>query len=323
VNVIVADDGGDPARSKANVKDLVEHRGVVAIVSDFSLITRRSHSSYLTEKRIPVVGGEGGTSEWLENPTYFSQVPYGDVQIYGALTEAKLAGRTKLAFLYCAEAQTCSDAVGWASDFAPEVGVKLVYQGQISVAQPDFTAECLQARNRRADVVFFAADHTAISRGVTSCNRQGYNPLYMSISAMQTDELTHNSALAAAGLTMVGNQPTFPWFLKDGSPGVKDFALALQRYAPGTAPAGSTAIGWSAAKLLEKAIRRSGDASSVGILQGLWGMRDETLDGLTIPLTFAEGQKPSKGRCWFATQIRDGQWQAPLGPTARCAHRTF
>ena len=323
VNVIVADDGADPARSKANVKDLVERHGVVALVGDFSAATRAAHSAYIAEKKIPVVGGEGGTDDWVQNPMYFLPMPFGDVQIYGSLVEASLLGKKKLAFLYCAEVDACRAGADWAQDFSRELGLEVVYSGQISVAQPDFTAECLQARNRGADMMFIAADATATARGVTSCFRQNYKPLFVNVNAMQSDLLVENAGLAAGGITLAGDQPVFPWFLKDGSPGITEFVAALQRYAPGNRPDGSTAMGWASAKLLEKALRRSGDPTSAGILRGLWSLKDETLDGLTIPLTFTERQRSSKGRCWFPTQIKDGAWTAPLGAGPRCANRNF
>ena len=324
VKLFTEDDGGDPARSKANVKALVERRGIVALLADFSLITRGGHSQYLLDKKIPVLGGEAATPEWTQNPVYFSVVSGAEVEMYGVLDDIGAMGKTKLAYLYCAEAQGCRDGLGWIEKYAPERGVKLVYSRQISVAQPDYTAECLQARNSGADVVFFAGDDSTIARAAGSCARQQYQPLFLSLNAMQTDRMARSPSLSGAGLTMYGNQPLFPWFLTIGTPGIVEFATMLRRYRQGVGVDGATAIGWTSGKLLEAALRREfGPITSAAIMRGLWTITDETLGGLIAPVTFIEGKPTPQGRCWFPTAIEDGQWTAPKGPTPRCADRTF
>ena len=47
-------------------------------------------------------------------------------------------------------------------------------------------------------------------------------------------------------------------------------------------------------------------------------MKDETLDGLTVPLTFTEG-KPTIINCYYTLGIKDGEFTEPDGLKTKCA----
>ena len=70
---------------------------------------------------------------------------------------AHIAGLTKFnsdkkkaAILYCREAQTCPLLAAGAKKFAEQAGLKVVNEAQVSLAQPDYTAEVIAARNAGA-----------------------------------------------------------------------------------------------------------------------------------------------------------------------------
>jgi branched-chain amino acid transport system substrate-binding protein len=47
------------------------------------------------------------------------------------------------------------------------------------------------------------------------------------------------------------------------------------------------------------------------VLEGLWSLRDDTLGGLTQPLTFTRGRPAQPRACWFNMTIRDRRWISP------------
>ena len=47
-------------------------------------------------------------------------------------------------------------------------------------------------------------------------------------------------------------------------------------------------------------------------------MKDETLEGLTVPLTFTEG-RPTIVNCYFTIGIEDGEFTMPEGLEYTCA----
>jgi len=54
------------------------------------------------------------------------------------------------------------------------------------------------------------------------------------------------------------------------------------------------------------------------IYQGLYAFHGETLGGLTVPLTFAQG-KTNTSNCGFAYAINSGKLSTPYGTTPICA----
>ena len=71
-------------------------------------------------------------------------------------------------------------------------------------------------------------------------------------------------------------------------------------------------VGWVAGKLLEKAGAGIGEPpTSAAILEGLWGLKDETLGGLTNPLTFVREKPAPPTVCWYNLLVRHGSWTTP------------
>src|SRR5438477_322175 len=68
----------------------------------------------------------------------------------------------KVAFIYCAEAESCSNQHKRVQEYAPVLGAKLVYDAQVSIAAPDYTAQVLAARNAGADAVVMVLDYASI-----------------------------------------------------------------------------------------------------------------------------------------------------------------
>ncbi|MND07464.1 hypothetical protein D3C83_294480 [compost metagenome] len=54
------------------------------------------------------------------------------------------------------------------------------------------------------------------------------------------------------------------------------------------------------------------------MLAGLWSFKDETLGGLTPPLTFTKDQPPPKTTCWHLMVVKDKGWTAPTGGKISC-----
>src|SRR5205807_3498927 len=77
VRHIVADDGGDPARYNANVRQLVEEQGVVAFIFN-TIGFAGGDLSYVNQKRVPIIGHEAGTELGYASPMVFTPFPAGE-----------------------------------------------------------------------------------------------------------------------------------------------------------------------------------------------------------------------------------------------------
>lgn len=313
---IVTDDGADPAQHQALVQKLVEEDRILAIVFMNAVIPGQASVEYLTNKRIPVIGNEGGEGWFYTSPVYFPQQGTGDVALKGLLSAAAQIGKDKnVGTLSCIEAPACSRLADVGPVFAQQVGVRLVYSGKASIAQPDYTSVCQAAQRAGVQTWIVVLDPNSLSRVGRSCATVGYRPQYVvygGSSNLQTGDDPNLNGV-------VVGMPTIPWMLTD-HPGVAEFTDALARFAPGVPAEPITITAWVAAKLFERATQNIPEPpTSEGILAGLWSIKGDDLGGMTQPLTFTKGQNaPLDPTCNWLAQAVDGTWITPNGGQRTC-----
>jgi branched-chain amino acid transport system substrate-binding protein len=315
VQVVVADDGGDPAQSAAARKRLVEQEHVVAFVGDSDFLTGANFLAYHAQTRVPVVGGTGAAF-YYDSPFFFPQNTFAPPIFTATLAAiADQVPRAKLATIVCVEDRaTCTDAgKAWAAE-AGGFGEQIVYQAQVSVTQPDFTGECSAARSAGADVLVLAMDFASTQRLGQSCARQGFHPRFAGLIGGQS--------LAAKPLLdgLILGAGSFPWTSKS-DPGRQAYATAMATYAPSAElDLFSTSV-WTAAALFTRAVELAGPKDVItneDVLRGLWSMHGDSLGGLTYPLTFTQGQPAAKRVCYFLMVIAGGRWTTPNGEAIKC-----
>lgn len=320
VRHIIYDDGGDPARHRAQLQEAIERENVIAFVQQPEAISGQGKEirEYMEAKRVPVIGGEGGVTWFYDSPMYFPQIaqgyPFFAIGTYGAAKVFLPEDKTKLATTTCVEAQGCADDDRIWAETAADAGFQHVYRARSSVTQPDYSAECLSARNAGAQVFMVALDPASMSRLALSCARQGYHPAYATIGAIVLDRMKDDPNLEG----MVAPSNAFPYF-QSGTPATDEFQRAMKRYGRNLAPGVPNAVGWTSGKLFERAAANLPEPpTSDAVLRGLWSLRDETLGGLTYPLTFLENQPAKPISCWFTLAIRNGSWMSPDGSKLQC-----
>lgn len=324
VRLYAEDDGGDPAQAAAAVKDLVGRHHVVALVGDIVLFSIGGFLPAITEARIPAVGGDTAATEWFTSPWMFPQGDSIDDQAKSIVEAGVAAGHKKLGFLYCVEVSACGylDKKFFHDGEAQAAGAQPVYDSPVSLTQPDFTAQCLNARNAGVDLLGLALDGSAIARLGRSCAAIGYRPLLAGGALEFNLKQLEDPNIRAFG--MVSGSPVAPWMALD-TPAAQAFHVALRRYAPDVMADGVTMLAWTSGKLLEAAVEklspveRAGELSTEQILAGLGRIHNETLGGLTGPLTFTLGEQHavSSGCNYFERLGPDG-WTTPTGSKPVC-----
>jgi branched-chain amino acid transport system substrate-binding protein len=88
VKLIVYDDGGDPARHRAQVQEAVERHGAIAFLQQTAPFTGHAAVDYINTKRVPVIGTEGGSPWALTSPMFFPQMASGDALYLAFLASA-------------------------------------------------------------------------------------------------------------------------------------------------------------------------------------------------------------------------------------------
>ena len=319
VKIIVADNGGDPSRYQAQVKDMVENQGVVAFVGNQIPLTAPGADQYLQSKGVPIVSGEGAHSLWQTSPVMFFPGASWGPQWAGMALAAASRGKPKLAILYCGEAEPCrtgNQAFSTYKSTLDAAGVSVVYSAQVSIVQPDYTAECLQAKNKGADAVITAMDANSLSRVVRSCRAQGYNPLYLTGGLALVTSLKDDANLQ--GQDLIGINPMTPWVSTD-TPAVQEFQNAIQTYNPSMDNSEAAVTVWLGGMALRAASKNlPANPTSADIVAGLNTITNETFGGMTPPITFTAGQPHPSIDCYYTVELTGGQWIAPSGSQDAC-----
>lgn len=315
VRLIIADDGSDPARNLALAKDMIENQGAIMLMGNLTSLSTPGSEPYLKERGVPAVGGDMVTPLWHESPILFPQGTFINNIHIAAAKLAAAANHHRFGILYCGEATACTNSYKVLSEGgAKQAGVDLVYSAQISLAQPDFTSECLQARNNNVEALLVAADGATVARTSRSCAQQGFKPQFLAVSLAVINDLEKEPALEGLSAPVA----TFPWIASDTA-AAREFTDTMRQYAPDVRLSGSASAVWTAGKLVEAATRHlSASPKPAEILAALWAMKGETLGGLAPPLTFHQGQGPDKPACYFVVRVVGGKWTAPNGSTPSC-----
>jgi branched-chain amino acid transport system substrate-binding protein len=319
VKYVVADDGGDPSRNQAFTQQLVEQDHVIAFVYSEDPLGGQASMNYLTQKRIPTIGDEGGDPWFYQSPMYFAQVPSGDAlgesSFGGMAVAAHLQGKTKLASLTCIEAGICISLQAMAPRWAAKYGLDLVYSGRASLAQPDFTSACQAAQSAGANVFFLYFDTNSDERIARSCNSVNYHPMY----ASGADGVIPNIVASYPLLNgMAIGDNSVPW-TDTALPSIAEMWTAYHRFAPSLQVGAASVAGWAAAKLFELAAKNIPDPPTTqSLLDGLWSVNNNDLGGLTSPLTFKREQNNPQPLCFWAMQLQGGQWNSPNASQRTC-----
>jgi branched-chain amino acid transport system substrate-binding protein len=320
VKLIVADDGGDANKHLQLVKQMVEQYKAIAFVGNPETTTQSQQAvDYLKSKGVPTVGDDSANAFGLTSPMIFPAITSADYYSlaisFGFAGLAHRDGLKKIALITCVEASVCQQAYDNFEKQMAKVDLTPVSKAQTSVTQPDFTPQCLQARNAGAELLSIGMDFNSVRRAVNSCHQQGYFPKIITPAVnpgMEKEALWQG--------TYVGWM-TFSPFVDDG-PAIHEFQAAMTHYQASAGINLEHAVGWTDAKLFEKAVSLanvgSGPVTSADVVQGLNAMHDETLGGLTGRLNFPKGKPATPIFCSMGVVIKNNQFTNPLGSSPRC-----
>ncbi len=320
VQVIVKDDGSSPGTSLAEVESLVNDDHVLALVD--STNNDVAWGDYARDHDVPVIGGGAVTILDLTNPDFFAAGQTEDDFIVAQVEAAKKVGATTIGELYCSEAATCQELVPPLRATAKALGVKIGYLAQISAGAPNYTAQCLAAKNAGVQALSIGEAVDTVEAVARDCARQGYTPYELVGNGGVATSFTTSPGL---GDRSIGFETDIPFFV-DSTPGTRAMNRALERYAPAilTSPEYNeiATISWISGLLFGAAAKAGGaglhgPATTTQIYDGLYKLRDDTLGGMAPPLTFRRGV-PNPVDCWFWIAIRHGKFTTPYGLKPHC-----
>lgn len=319
VHLVVLDDGYSAAKALANAQTAINQDHVAAIFDNSD--EDPSFASVVKAANVPILGGQETDSGWQNSDFFPAGATFNYTNSVGAIV-AKDAGVKKMAALYCVEVNICAESVHQGQKVASHYGIDYVYTAGIGFASPNYTAQCLAAKQSGATAMTVGDASSVVEHVVQDCAAQGFSPR----------QLSSDGTVAIAWLKIpafngnIDTQSDFLWFVHNSA--TSTMYAALNKYAP-QVPSGPNfgeivLQSWSDGVLLQEAVKAAAATSSTAItpaliLQGLYGLPShETLGGLAPPLHFVKGQ-PANNSCFFEMGIKSGKFVVLHGGKPICA----
>ena len=324
VTLFQKDTASDPAKAEAAVKEMVSVRNAVALIASYAPLDIVGFRKGVEGAKIVSVGGDQVTPDWHSSPYLYPVGGIERAQFAGSAKALQAKGVDKLAIFYCVESTACTafkdtlDKDGYAKKF----GMDVVYQTQVSLTQNDFTSACQSAKNAGAKAVVFAGDAGGVARTARSCATVGLNvPIVITASQATFDPNDKNLQKATVSMAT----PVFPFTQSTDNQAIKDYRAAMARYNPTAEFNNASALTWSSAKMLERAVELLGPSvhdvplTRELILKGLGMVKKETLGGLIPATTYTPNQpKAAENFCFAAMGFDTRGFFAPAGARFDC-----
>jgi ABC-type branched-subunit amino acid transport system substrate-binding protein len=188
------DDGYNPAKTKAGVKELQEGKGMFAWASGVGTACGLAVKDYLMEKKIPWVGPAAGSLNWITPPQkyLFAVYPlyYTEAQVLVRYA-VKTMGKKKVAIAYQNDDYGKNGVQGAEKELAKH-GLKLVAQVPVEQADTDMKPLVMEFKKVDADIVLLWVTPTHAVRIVGTAQAMQFKPQWMSTSTCSDFPLMQN-----------------------------------------------------------------------------------------------------------------------------------
>jgi branched-chain amino acid transport system substrate-binding protein len=317
VQLVIADDGGDPGKALAIARRMVEEEKVLAFYGLFGAATLHTAVPYVEQQQVPVIGSVPHPA--IEySPVFFAPETTNIELNRGHLTALRaMSNVTRLSLLACREADACPKALKDMKEYAGKLGFTVVHEAQVSLAQPDYTAEVLAARNAGAQAVVLVLDVQSVVRFLRSAGRQDWHPIVLGGPAVYEQAFLESGGALTEGTMLFAT--TLPY---SASPRMAEYRDAVARWVPG-AKLGDFGAGlWLGGRLFERIAPALGEpVTRQQIFDALHALHGETLGGLTPPLDFPPVRTDTTNHCVVPVRVQGGHYVEPNGDTFVCNQR--
>ncbi len=313
ISLIVADDQGDPATTLTLARRLVESDKILAMAGNINLFGFPQLEKYMRSKNVPMLG-DGIDPGWYSSPIAFPVTSHLGDQILAGLQLLVSGGTSKLAMLYCLEVAALCTYFKEKTLSSP-MGKYIAQNYQVSLVAPSYTSQCLRMKGAKIDAIYLLMDTAGAARLVQDCAVQGFKPKVMLLGLDATKDMPTIPALKD---TLVPGATASP---ADGQglPAVENYRRAMATYGPKVGESGTGMLSWVAGEMLAFGGKNLPEApTSADLMAGLWKVKNETLGGLTVPLTYAKGKSAVAKPCTFLWGVANSRFSAPQGAKLFC-----
>jgi branched-chain amino acid transport system substrate-binding protein len=319
VQLTVDDDASNPATSVSDAQSLISAH--VAAILDLSVLDA-AWQKQVDAANIPVIGGNLNSQLFFADPNWYPAGGTNDATAESMVELAKQAGSANIGVFYCAEAPSCAQLVPVIKQLAASRGLASPYSAAISATAPNYTAQCVAAKQAGVGALFVAGEGNELVHVASDCAQQNYHPAFLEAGAGYGPAVSGNAAVTSS---LWISFPITPYCAS--TPAVTAMNTAVDKYYPGLRTSAAqwtefAAQGWAAGELIAQAVTAAGvpagrAVTGAGLAKGLQSIQGTAVDGWTPPLTFTAG-KPHPVDCWYAAKFASGSPSMLNGGKAVC-----
>lgn len=284
IELLVEDDGYDPAKAVAVTKKLVEQDRVFLVGPALGTAGTLAVVDYLVEQKVPFVHPMTGVSKhaYPVKPTVFAVQPtYPDeAAILTRYAREKLGG-TKVAVLYHNSDYGKEGLAGVQKEAARD-GMSVVYSAAHESKDMDFSSPVLKAKEAGADTVIIYALLGQTAAILKEAQKQGLKANFLTSYPNLDGSLLKLAGPAAEGLVTTG------WIAPpdDKDPKYQKFVDIYKKYNNGETPSALASAGFVAGEIIVEGLKRAGrDLTREGFSKAMQTLQN--FSGLvTPPITY-------------------------------------
>ncbi len=180
------DDGYNPAKTKAGVKELQEGVGIFAWASGVGTAPGMAVREYLMERKVPWVGAASGSHFWITPPQKYQFATY-PLYFNEAMALCRYAveklGSKKIAMAYQNDGYGKNGVEGAEKEMARH-GLKLVAKVPVELKDTDMKSHVMKMRKAGADTVLLWVSPTHGLRIMGTARAMKFMPQWMSTSTL-------------------------------------------------------------------------------------------------------------------------------------------
>ena len=224
------DDGYNPAKTKAGVKELQEGKGMFGWACGVGAGPGLAVRDYIMERNIPWVGVATGIIEWITPPQkyLFAVYPlyYTEAQLLVRYAMKNL-GKKKVAIAYQNDNYGKNGVQGAEKELAKH-GMKLVAQVPVEVADTDLKSHVMELKKADADLVLLWVNPAPAVRIVGTAQAMQFKPQWMSTSTLSDFPMMQSISKGLWTDVIVANFAEPP---ESNSPLMQKYKKAFDKYA--------------------------------------------------------------------------------------------
>ncbi len=296
IELLIRDDGYNPANTRLVVKELVERDKVFAFVGGLGTATGLAVMDYLNDTRIPHVAPASGYSGWSNPPKRYIFAQSINYSVESRLLThyaAEQLKAKKLAVFYQND-PLGKEGLEGVTDMARKKRLPPIATISYERTDTDFSSHALNLQRSGADIVLLWSISKATASLLKEAARIGYRPKWIS-SLVNLDPVMFK----LAGEAWEGAIVASPYTLYD-APEAAPYRKFMQKYLPGEPIGGFSIGGYAVAEIMAEALQRAGrDLTREQLVQAL-----ETFNNwngvMAHHITWGPGRRQGQNSLFFA-----------------------